>query len=180
MRVSDYPDGMKALVRVLAIGLVASMAVLVGGSATASCAEDYGPKDSPIIFVGTPTEFAGGYSLVTVEEIWRGPDLPSQVWLLTGQKHADVASSTDAHLDRGTSYVIGASKDLTTNACSIAELSDTERVGDLRPENPRQPVSDGANESEPVIPLWTVVLAAGAAGAGILAIVLRLRRRPTQ
>ena len=106
--------------------LLAALLVPVS-PATASCAEDAGPQGSPVIFVGTAGEERRGYTRFEVGEVWAGPDLAPEVWVLSGQKQAPwplslvtgVSSSADAQFDDGEQYVVGASRSFSTSA-SIA------------------------------------------------------------
>jgi hypothetical protein len=109
--------------------------------AVASCASGAGPAGSPTIFVGVAGLTSGGYTTMTVEEVWAGRDLPVTVHVLTGQTRPNTASSVDAHLEPGRRYVIGADTTLRTNACSIAEITSAEDASSMRPDHVRQPVS---------------------------------------
>lgn len=149
-------------------------AVLVPGAAAhASCAEDAGPAGSPVVLVGTVEARRAGYTLLAVEEVRRGPDLAPEVWLRTGQEQppwplslvSGVSSSVDADLEPGTRWVVGASRDFATGACSVAEAR-----GSVPAEGARGPVADGLEGADPPLPTWVptagalVVLGLGVVG----------------
>jgi hypothetical protein len=169
-------------------GVLVPAALVVAGApaATASCAEGSGPAGSPVVFVGTAGEQRGSYTRFAVSEVWQGPDLAPEVWLLTGQEQPPwplslvlgVSSSNDATLTSGERYVVGASEDFATGACSIDEAS-TEATAGQRPEEARPPVdAGGAEGADP--PLGAV--GKGLVGAAVVAtlgavLVVRRRRR---
>src|SRR5829696_1610363 len=108
---------MRFAYRILALALVAAFMSATTSPAVASCAVGGGPAGSPTIFLGVAGKTAGGYTTMTVEEVWAGPDLPGTVRVLSGQTEPNTASSVDADLEPGHRYVIGADEKLRTNAC---------------------------------------------------------------
>ena len=166
---------------VMAVLLVAGLLVSTGPAA-ASCAEDSGADGSPVVFVGTAEAERRGYTRFAVEEVWAGPDLAPEVWVLSGQEQptwplsllSGVGSSTDADFVQGDRYVVGASRSFDTSACSIEELD----AASVRPDA-REPVDDATTGADPPIgpvgqTLWMVgflvLLTAGV-------VVLRRARR---
>ncbi len=171
-------------------GLVAAAAVVVmpaAPAAAASCAADsYGADDLPVAFLGTALQERNGFTRMSVEEVWRGPDLAPEVWVRTGQQQLEpdlmTTSSADAHLERGTQYVVGAEDaDLWADACSVSLPEEA-----TRPATVREPVTGGATGATPVEPPRATddddgrrAMAAGRVGA-VLAVGLGLlawRRR---
>lgn len=127
--------------------------------AYASCAEDSGPAGSPVIFVGSVEDQRRGFTQFSVGEVLTGPDLAPHVWVQSGQEQPPwpaslllgVGSSGDAELLPGQRYVVGASADFHTNACSVSEFSsssDSAAVGD-RPAPARAPVPSGSAGADP-------------------------------
>ena len=172
---------MRFAYRFLALTLVSAMLSVIPLSAVASCAADAGPAGSPSIFLGVAGRTSGGYTTVTVEEVWAGPDLHGSLRVLSGQTEPNVSSSTDAELEPGRRYVIGADLKLRTDACSIEEVestSATEGVFSLRPAHVREPLigTDDVGEPESSKPVVIAVLAL-AAVIGVAAGVVRVRRR---
>lgn len=167
-------------------GLVVAVAVsgmlLPVQPAVASCAAGAGPDGAPVVFVGTAESERRGYTRFAVEEVWAGPDLAPEVWVLSGQEQptwplsllSGVGSSTDADFFSGERYVVGASRSFTTDACSVTEVG-----ARARHVSARQPVEDGASGADPPIgpvgqTLWVAgVLALAGVGVGFL----RHRRR---
>lgn len=139
----------------------------------ASCAQDSGPQGSPVVFVGTAEENRSGFTRFEVDEVWAGPDLADEVWVLSGQEQSPwplniwqgAGSSIDADFSTGESYVVGATADFSTNDCRVAAASAD--LGDLRPDDPRSPVSDGATGADPPIGPW-------ASGSIVIGVVLLL------
>ena len=161
--------------------VVAALGV-AAAPAYASCADDSGPAGSPVVFVGTPVEDRGGHTKFEVTEVWEGPDLAPEVWLLTGQEQPpwplsllqSVGSSNDATLVSGDSYVIGATEAFTTNDCTIGS---PDGAASLRPEDPREPVDSGTDGVDPPPgPVAKTLSVAGVLGA-LAAVVVALRRR---
>ena len=128
--------------------------MLPTGPAAASCAADSGPEGSDVIFVGTVENERRGYTRFAVDEVWAGPDLAPEVWVLTGQEQppwplslfSAVSSSVDADLLEGEPYVIGASRSFSTSACSIGDVETARAPADVR-----QPVEDGDPGADPPI-----------------------------
>lgn len=161
----------------LLIGLVVSPAF--SPSAHASCAEDSGALGSDIVFTGTMMEERRGFARFEVTNVWVGPDLAPEVWVLSGQEQArwpffflvGVSSSNDATLEIGEEYVIGASADFYTDDCSIGAGVDE------RPTDVRAPSADGLTGADPPLPGWLGIVGLLAFPAALIAIVGYVRRR---
>ncbi|HEU4812136.1 MAG TPA: hypothetical protein VFT00_08330 [Nocardioides sp.] len=168
----------------LLVWMVPLALVAVPAPAYASCAADSGPEGSPVVFVGTAQEERRGFTRFEVEEVWAGPDLADEVWVLSGQEQppfplnmfSAVSSSVDAEFIDGDRYVVGASDDFRTGACSVSEA--TADLDSLRPDDARSPVDGGATGADPPLGPWTIGLMG--AGAGVLvalAVAVRRHRR---
>lgn len=172
---------MQSAYRIVALAVVAAFLTVMPSPAVASCAAGAGPAGSPTIFLGVAGETSGGYTTMTVEEVWAGRDLPASVRVLSGQTEPNVGSSTDADLEPGHRYVIGADDKLRTNACSIEEIESTTSTEDamsLRPDHVRRPVigTDDVGEpksSKPVV-VAVLVLAIALSAVGV---AVRVRNR---
>lgn len=135
-----------------------------------------------MIFLGTAREERRGYTRFAVEEVWAGPDLAPEVWLLSGQEQPRwplnlflaVSSSADADFVDGEKYVVGASRSFSTSVCSTTEAGTIEPPADVR-----APVDDGSAGADPPIgPLGQGAWLAGVvAAAAALVHLLRRRRR---
>lgn len=174
-------------VLVLAVPAAACGALAVSGSAAvASCAEGSGPDGSHVVFVGTLQEERGGYSRLAVQEVWVGPDLAAEVWVLTGQEQppfpfnlfSGVSSSVDADLRRGRRYVIGATRAFGTNACSIADVTEESTLDEQRPPVTREPSEAGSEGADPPAGAVELALWGSVAVTAVGALVWALRRRP--
>jgi hypothetical protein len=179
---------MRVLLRGFAVtAMVVAPLLAAPTPAQASCVEDSGPAGSDIVFVGSAEEERRGYTRMVVEEVWHGPDLAPEVWLLSGQKQPPfpisllqtVGSSVDAELVEGDGYVIGATEAFHTSVCSIEELSGPTAQAPGRPESPREPVAEGLAGVDPPAGPWEIGLVSAAVvlAAGGLVQWLRSRRR---
>ncbi len=157
--------------RLTVVGFLVVLLALGGGEmAQASCAGPFKSfaRDANQVFLGTVTEERRGYTQFMVQQVWRGPDLAPQVWLLSGTPQAPwplslaliTASSTDADLVVGRRYVVATEggDPFHTNACIVQEAS-PRLIAALAPENPREPVSSGAAGVR--APLSSLLLNAG-------------------
>jgi hypothetical protein len=166
-----------------AVATAVAIMPLGASPAAASCAEGAGPQGSAIVFTGTPTEGRRGFTRFTVQQVWSGPQLANEVWVQSGQQQptwpmnllSGVSSSTDMDFSVGTAYVVGASSDFRTSACSAAAVVG----GPTLTESPRIPARDGLEGADPPIgpvgqSLWIagVLAALGAVGT----VVFRIRR----
>ena len=157
------------------------------GPATASCAADSGPDGSPVIFSGSVTENRRGYTRLAVEQVYAGPDLAPAVWVRSGQRQpllsvVSVANSLDADLLAGQRYVIGATRDFDTGACSVEELDADDQRSDVASGPPRAPRPDGLTGAEPPLSAADVTGIATAAVVSACLVLwglsrLRLHRR---
>jgi hypothetical protein len=151
---------MRLLLWTAALVLVSS--TINASPAAASCAAGAGPAGSPTIFLGVAGDTSGGYTTMTVEEVWAGPALPPSVKVLSGQTEPRVQSSVDAVLERGHRYVIGADRDLHTNACTVEEVESTaatDAAMSLRPDHVRQPTTRTVDDAEGDDSVWILVVA---------------------
>lgn len=155
--------------------------------ASASCAAASGPEGSPIIFVGTAEDERGGYTRFTVSEVWEGPDLAAEVWVLSGQQQpsfpfnliSTVASSVDADFTDGERYLVGADGEFETNACRVQEMS-TVPADQAPPNGVREPTGDGATGADPPLgPVEQGLLVSAVLALMISSAVLWRRRRHT-
>lgn len=141
------------------VALVTGLLTLAPTPALASCAEEAGPAGADVIFVGTPVEQRRGYTRLEVEEVWAGPDLAPEVWVLSGQAQppwpfylfSSVSSSIDAELADGETYVVGATDEFSTGLCSVGAVE--ENAG-LRPDEVREPAADGLRGADPPAGPW--------------------------
>ena len=161
--VRQVPDPPRGLIHTRAmgrgLGFAAAGALLgslvVGGAAPsyASCAQDSGPDGAQVIFVGTADGERRGFTHFSVTEVWAGPDLSPGVWVLSGQRQprwpfnlfSAVGSSVDAHFVDGGRYVVGASRQFETSACSVDEVP-SGRTAPGRPTDVRAPTSQAPRE----------------------------------
>lgn len=181
---------MRTLSRGIAATVLAVAPLLaVPVSAEASCTEDSGPAGSDVVFVGRAEEERRGYTRLVVEEVWHGPDLAPEVWVLSGQEQPPVpfnllqrvGSSVDADFVDGHRYVVGASDGFQTSACTSEEVVGATEQAPGRPGEPRAPQADGLEGADPPAGPWQiglvsagVVLAAG----GLMRWLRRRRRKP--
>jgi hypothetical protein len=177
--------------RLTVVGFLVVLLALGGGEmAQASCAGPFksAARDANQVFLGTVSAERRGYTQFMVEQVWRGPDLAPQVWLLSGTPQAPwpinlvlrTASPGDADLVAGRRYVVATEGGdrFHTNACIVQE-ADQRLIAALAPEDPREPVSSGATGTRP--PLSNVVLSlstlVGLAGLFVLGMRRRAARR---
>ena len=102
---------LRRLRALVALSIVATPALFAAPSvALADCmappAFEEAVKTADIALVGTVTETVNGnrWATISVEEIWRGPDLPATL-LLKGGPDANAASSVDRSFEVGLRYV---------------------------------------------------------------------------
>lgn len=183
---------MRAL-RILVVRLAPALmlAAAVAAPAQASCAMPpplgEAIRDADVAFVGTVTRVANQdrWATVTVEELWRGPDLPAVVEVRAGPP-GNTASSVDRTYAAGTRYlftVTAGDGALNDSSCS----STTEWTADLaefRPADARPPVtslaelpSTDADSPSLILPL-AAVAAVGLVVFGAVAFVAGRRRSP--
>jgi hypothetical protein len=136
-------------------------------------------KSSDIVFVGTVAETSNQnrWASVTVEEIWRGPDLGSTV-VVKGGSGGNGISSVDRSYQAGVKYLFfpyaGEEGDLADNVCTNT-VEWTADLAQLRPGDARQalPADDGQGTFDAVslvAPLGVAILVGGALlVAGLLA-----------
>ena len=176
--------------RTAALSLLATAALVLPSSALADCAErppiDQVLATADIVFVGTVTATTNQdrRATVTVEEVWRGPDLPVSLTVIGGPD-ANSATSIDRTFQIGVKYLFFPYQDadigfhpgaleLVDNSCSLT----TPWTADLalhRPAVTRPPV---AIESGSVLGgLVGPVVAALVVAAALLGIGLVARGR---
>lgn len=169
--------------RVAVLCLLATGLSVVAPPAEASCAEDAGPSGSEVIFLGTAQEERRGFTRFEVDEVWAGPDLAPEVWVLSGQRQppwplsafSAVSSSVDAEFETGEEYVVGTNSAFSTGACSVSGPDASEA---LRPDEPRDPTESGARGADPPIgPLGQAGVVTGGLAALGVPLLLRRRRR---
>jgi hypothetical protein len=170
----------------LSVAIAGAVLATPVGSATALCAAESGPDGSPVIFTGTVTENRRGYTRLAVEQVYAGPDLAPAVWVRSGQRQpllsvVGVASSVDADLLAGQTYVIGATREFDTSACSVADLDADDQRSDVASGPPRAPRPDGLTGAEPPLSASDVTGATAAVVSACLVLWglsrLRLHRR---
>ena len=163
----------------LTAALIAS-ALLPAYPAVASCAEGSGAAGSPVVFVGTAEEERRGYTRFRVDQVWAGPDLAPEVWVLSGQRQppwplglvSAVGSSSDADFVPGEQYVVGASRSFGTGACSVSDVAGTEAPAEVR-----GPAEDGTTGADPPTGPLGLTMGAAALAAGVTAVAALVRRR---
>jgi hypothetical protein len=178
---------MHRLLRVAAPLLVVAVLLSISTvpQAFASCASDSGPAGSPIIFVGSAQEERRGFTRFTVVEVWAGPGLAPEVWVLSGQEQppwplnllAGVGSSGDVEFRIGARSVVGASRDFKTSSCSVQPAGSASKS--LRPDQVRSPVPGGVEGADhpPLGPVGIgLSLAAFATVTGAAVVLVRRRR----
>jgi hypothetical protein len=95
--------------------LAAGLVLLLAAPARASCAAPLSVrkaiKQAPSVFVATVVDVTNGkrWATVDVEEVWKGPELASEVDIRAGPKDppgpVSAASSVDRTFDRGARYL---------------------------------------------------------------------------
>ncbi len=146
---------------VVGVCLSIGVAIVPSGQAVASCAGEFTDvaADADSLFIGTVLETRDGFARFQVDEVWRGPDLASKLWVQTGQKQPPWpislfeggASSTDADLAVGRRYVVGTYGDFVTNSCLVAEMGNAADFGDLKPATVREPVATAPQGADPPV-----------------------------
>jgi hypothetical protein len=122
-------------------------------------------KTSDIVFVGTVTETTNQnrWASVSVEEIWRGPDLAATV-SVKGGSGGDAISSVDRSYQAGVKYLFfpypDERGDLADNICTNT-VEWTADLAQLRPADARQPL--GANEEKGTFDVGSVIAPLGVA-----------------
>jgi hypothetical protein len=159
--------------------------------AAADCAVlvDAGIEEWDTVFVGVATDVGVRTASFAVEEVWQGRDLAPSVrlvrrhggspWPLSLGDGLVSASSVDAAVDEGTTYLVGlyAPGATTISSCDVAELTAQLRER-LAPPEVRAPVADGdggvsvLQRTEVALPL---VLATAVAAALALGVAVRRR-----
>jgi hypothetical protein len=173
--------------RAAAVVIFAGVAVAVTMAlpSRASCGSDNGPQGSSIIFAGSAQEDRRGYTRFSVTEVWTGPDLAPEVWVRSGQEQPPwpfgllqgVSSSGDVQFPVGAPYIVGATHDFRTDACSVEPAGPAS--DDLRPQQVRSPVADGRTGIDPPVGAGEAALRFGtlAVVAGLAVMLYGKRRR---
>ncbi|MDP8930882.1 MAG: hypothetical protein M3O70_20505, partial [Actinomycetota bacterium] len=137
---------------------LAVLALTAGASqpAQASCAAFStagAVAGAEVLFVGVATanrEHAA-YTKFRVEEVWKGPDLATRVWVQGGQDQGPwplnnlvgVASSTDVRFKVGERYLVAADDEtFKTHACSATQLFEPS-LRQYAPASIRGPTPEG-------------------------------------
>lgn len=173
-----------------AITAVAVLTVVVASPAVADCAAPTAQTIAERVEAGEGSVFVGEVihggpdrPLLRVTEVWSGPDLAPTVMVRTGPEQLPWplsvgirrATSTDADLDLGESYVVAAQADFQTNAC-MSVLAD-EQILAAAPDDVRPPVEDGVGGHRPGLfdtALGATLLMALLGVAGLIAAGRRL------
>lgn len=172
---------------VAVIGLLTTLApvVLLGAAPTlASCVMPpplgQSLNEASMVFVGrvTETREMDRWAVVSVEEVWKGPDLPPSV-LIKGGEAGDMFTSVDRTYRTGVRYLFVPSGDPATGIAESACSPTTEWTDDLaamRPASVRTPTAGPAQEdtgdlvSGLVMPVIVVVVVSVVLlGIGLLA-----------
>jgi hypothetical protein len=178
--------------RARALIVAAAMAVLVSGltlvlprSALASCVMPSPLPDrlqaARAVFVGTVVSVSdrGRRAQVSVETIWKGPDLPREVEVLGSSAGSGGATSIDRTFQANQRYLFVLADErppFTDNSCSATQPF-TAAVAAYTPADARPVSADGAGSGTRSSPgIWGIFAAAGAGGV-LLAITVVLRRR---
>ncbi len=172
---------MKAASRYAALALLVGLLTGPGlaTSSAASCAADSGPSDPDVIFIGTMLEERRGYSRLRVKEVWAGPELAEEVWVMSGQEQAawplyfvvTVSGSLDAELEVGQEHIIITSENFDIGGCQGDEITMMRE-----PSDRRSPTADGLTGADPPHPTWVGVLGLFAFPAALIA-GLRYRKQ---
>ncbi len=146
-------------------------------------------KTADIVLVGTVTEASNGnrWATVTVQEIWRGPDLPATL-LIKGGPDANAASSVDRSFEAGQRYILFpyfandteplpgiAAGGLADNSCTSTQPWDDSmavfRPADARTAEALQGEDEAPFDLGPVVTIggFVMVLFAVMLGIGLLA-----------
>lgn len=179
---------MRLPLRAVAVVIFAGVTVFGDGMALpsrASCGSDSGPQGSQVIFAGSAQEERRGYTRFSVTEVWAGPDLAPEVWVQSGQEQPPwpfgllqgVSSSGDVQFPIGAPYIVGATHDFRTDACTVEPAGPAS--DDLRPQQVRSPVADGRTGIDPPVGTGEAALRFGtlAVVAGLAVMLYGKRRR---
>lgn len=165
--------------------LCASLLIVPAGPAYASCASDSGPLGSSIIFVGTAVEERRGYTRFEVSEVWEGPALAPEIWVLSGQEQPTwplsllqvVGGSNDASFESESQYIVGASRSFQTNDC-VVEAVGASDPATPQPDDVQPSTKDGLPGADPPIgPVGQGLWLAGIAAVVGAAVFARRRQR---
>ncbi len=123
-----------------------------------------------IVIKGTVTDWDGSTAQFTVEEIWRGPDLPGEVEIVPDEGRAFTAG------ERYLVFPTGNPSPLADAPCSATTRWD-DSLSEFRPANARVPGTAPAEDRD--LP-WEWVLTVAALAAGFLGArnLLERRRHP--
>lgn len=164
----------------LGLGIALIPSVAAGSCAGFPPLEEH-LDQAEVVFVGTVTDIADERrtALVAVEEIWRGPDLPSEVTVEGGFPGLGFTSA-DRYFDAGVRYLFAAGLNegrIEDNACT-ATRPWSDDLAALRPASVVTPQPAPAEEAAISDALPVAVVVAGMAAAlVVLASVISFRSR---
>ncbi|HXG25310.1 MAG TPA: hypothetical protein VNL94_00440 [Candidatus Binatia bacterium] len=165
-------------------GLLGGLLLAAPATVLADCAPPPSIEEAlethDIVFVGTVEDTAeqNRWAVVTVEEVWRGPDQPRTV-VIKGGLGGNMMSSVDRFFEVGERYLFFPSVDppngLADNACS-STTQFREDLARLRPADARPPIDEastagaGAFDLDALLPFAAVgVVFVILLGVGLLA-----------
>jgi hypothetical protein len=173
----------------LLVGLLALVALAAPAGVLAKCvptpvgAVPWTEADA--VFVGTVTSVANGerWATVAVEEVWHGPDQPTEVIVRGGPE--DSMTSVDRTYAVGIRYIFAVTVEdgaLLDNSCSGTTPADEVDLGAVRPAEIRTPGTETAASGQPgptLAGLGGPLAVVAVGGALLLITVLLARRRET-
>lgn len=172
---------------VVCLCLTIGLAVVPSKRVDASCAAEFTDvaADADSLFVGKVEEAREGFTRFQVEEVWRGPDLASEIWVQSGQEQPPWpislfeggASSVDANFVEGRRYVVGTYGDFVTNSCLVQAMGDEAILADRKPADIREPIAQGSQGADQPVDRRLLTGGALAVLVGGLAWLLCFRRR---
>lgn len=129
----------------------------------------------PVGFVGTVSTRRSTHVQLDVEEVWQGPDLAPQVWVVDGG--GDGGEEVGVDWVAGERFLVLADEAFETNDCIAMRTSDVAGPDALAPATVRAPRDDGAQGAVPPDRSRVAGAIAAATCAVVLLTVARWRRR---